>query len=75
MVKLKVISQNCNGIGDALKRRSVFHHFHTKNIDILMLQETHCTDNITKVWETEWGGKAYFSNGTSNSKGVAIMFK
>ena len=75
MVSLKIISQNCNGLGDALKRRAVFHSFHLKKVDILMLQETHATEITEKIWQTEWGGKALFSNGSSNSKGVAILFK
>ena len=28
-----------------------------------------------KQWETEWGGKAAFSHGSSHSRGVLILFK
>lgn len=27
------------------------------------------------LWETEWGGRAIFSNGSSSSRGVAILFR
>ena len=38
-----------------------------------MLQETHSTEKWAKRWRTEWGGKAWFAHGTSNSEGTAIL--
>ena len=38
-----------------------------------MLQETHSTKDLEDMWRHEWGGKIYFSHGTSESRGVAIL--
>ena len=38
-----------------------------------MLQETHSVGKIEKLWRSEWGGKIWYSHGTSNSAGVAIL--
>ncbi len=40
---------------------------------IALLQETHCTKKEEKLWEKNWDGKIFFSKGSSNSKGVAIL--
>lgn len=37
------------------------------------LQETHATSNSENMWRQEWGGPAFFSNGTRNSRRVAIL--
>ena len=40
---------------------------------IFMLQETHCTTENEQKWRKECGNDMYFSNGTSNARGVAII--
>ena len=45
-----------------------------KNYSIIMLQETHSTKNWEKRWEIKSGNKIYFSHGTTNVRGVAILF-
>ena len=75
MVKLKVLSFNCNGLQDNAKRRQIFHYLKRKKADIVLLQESHCTKKEENIWKTEWGGRGFFSNGTSNSKGVCTLFK
>ena len=40
----------------------------------MLLQETHSTINDERLWQSEWGNKIIFSHGTSNSRGVAILF-
>lgn len=69
------MSFNCNGLGDDKKRRCIFNWFR-KYYDshIIFLQETHSTQLCETVWSNEWGSKIYFSHGTSNSKGCAILF-
>ena len=42
---------------------------------MLILQETHSTPEIEKVWENEWGGKIFFSHGAANARGVAVLAK
>lgn len=39
------------------------------------MQETHSVLSDTKMWNSEWGAKATYAHGRSNSKGVAILFK
>ena len=28
---------------------------------------------VVQMWQSEWGGKAFFAHGESNSRGVAIL--
>ncbi|VDI43475.1 exodeoxyribonuclease III [Mytilus galloprovincialis] len=37
--------------------------------------DTHCTKEKEKQWAHEWGYKAFFSSGSSRSRGVAILIK
>ena len=46
-----------------------------RRIDVAFVQETHCTNNIQKVWRNQWGGKIRASNYTSNAREVAILFR
>ena len=40
---------------------------------IILLQETHCTTKYHETWRREGDGEIYFSDGSSNSRGVAIL--
>ena len=73
---LKICSFNVQGLGDRIKRKSIFAHIGRKKCDICFLQETHI-DSIDKarMWETEFGGKLFCSNDTAKAKGVAILIK
>ena len=56
------------------KRRMVFDYF--RNIsDLLIIQETHSTKEISHIWENEWGGKVIMNHGESNARGIAIFIK
>lgn len=74
IIMVKILSCNVQGLGAFKKRREFFYYFHEKNIDIIYSQETHSTKACQKVWKSEWGGPIYFSHGTSNARGVAILF-
>lgn len=69
----RLLSLNVNGLGDELKRREIFRYLKAYQADIILLQETYGSSQIESVWSAEWGNKIYFSHGTSNSKGVAIL--
>ena len=71
---VKIISQNVRGLQQQLKQRSVFNHLRSK-ADIICLQETHCDDNSESLWCNEWKGKTFWSNKSSNARGVAILVK
>lgn len=62
-----------NGLRIPAKRRAIFKELHKLKADICLLQETHATSADQKIWASEWGGKILFSNGTSNSRGVAAL--
>lgn len=59
---LSNISMNINGMQTAVKRRAVFSMLRRERFDIILLQETHCTERLASIWRTEWGGQTYFSN-------------
>ena len=75
MDKISICSVNCQGLGNASKRRDVFKYLRDKNHSILCLQDTHFTKDIEHLIKSEWGYKAVFSSFSSQSRGVAILFK
>ena len=72
--KIFIYSQNVSGLGNRLKRRTLFRNFHSMSNSIFLLQETHSCQATEKLWLTEWGGQGLFGHGTSSSKGVAFLF-
>ena len=46
-----------------------------KQEEIFFLQETHSTSEVEEEWKRHWEGEIHFSHGSSNSTGVAILFK
>ena len=70
-----ICSLNCNGIRDAAKRKQVFSWLATKNCNIVFLQETHSIPQDELKWRQDWDGPVFYSHGTSDSRGVAILFK
>ena len=72
---LKLVSFNTRGLRDYCKRKNVFSKLKKLKCDIIMLQETHSVSDDEVQWEREWGGKILFAHGTSQSKGVAILFR
>ena len=39
-----------------------------------MVQETHSSNKLNLIWKNEWSNRCIFSNGTSQSRGVATLF-
>ena len=74
MDNIKIQSRNVDGLRDASKRKKMFLLLKSLNFDMFLLQETHSTPETEKMWLNEWGGDIIFSHGTSNSKGVAVLF-
>ena len=66
-------SLNIKGLGKKKKRHEVFHWLKKYHNGIILLQETHCTTKYHETWRREWDGEIYFSDGSSNSRGVAIL--
>ena len=69
----KCLSINIRGLNKSIKRRSIFRWIHNQNAQFTFLQVTQTTKLTVDTWSAEWGGKAFFSHGTSNSKGVMIL--
>lgn len=74
MGSLKILSVNCQGLGDIEKRRDVFNFLKSKKCNIYCIQDTHFTNESEMNIKTMWGYECYFSSFSSNSRGVAIMF-
>ena len=49
-------------------------HLNSLQGGIILLQETHCNQTLERRWLNEWGGQGLFANGSTSSKGVAILF-
>ena len=74
-MNLKLITFNCRGIQDYVKRRKLFHYLRFIESDIIFLQETHSSKTDELSWKQQWGEKAWFYSHTSNSRGVAILIR
>ena len=71
--KLSINSFNCRGLRDSKKRNTVFNWLQTKHSGLTLLQETHSIQTDEKIWENESVGQIFFSHGTCQSRGVAIL--
>ena len=73
MNKLNIISFNANGLHAEVRRQRTLMWATHQKVDILMLQETHTIPHDEGEWRQDWDGEIFFSHGTSNSRGVAIL--
>lgn len=73
-IKVNMMSLNVRGLQNAIKRRSIFSWIRSLKMDIVMLQESHSSSKDELIWANEWGNKALFSHGSTNSKGVLFLF-
>ena len=72
---LKLITFNCRGLQDFLKRKKTFHYLKSLSSDICFLQETHLDKKDEILCRNQWGESAFFSSFTSNSRGVGIFIR
>ena len=72
---LNILSMNCQGLRNSSKRNDVLNYLKTKNIDILCLQDTHLKESDLSLVETIWDGEVILHGFSTNSRGVAILFK
>ena len=70
---LTVNSFNCRGLREKTKRQYFFNWLKKSYNGVIFLQETHCTGVDELKWQKEFNGIGYFSNGTNQSRGVAIL--
>lgn len=70
---VKIVSVNCQALGDIAKRRDVFNYLRSLKYNLYCLQDTHfLKDNENEV-RNLWGFQCYFSSFSSNSRGVAVL--
>ena len=74
MDSIKVLTVNCQGLGDISKRKDVFDYLKSKQCDIYCIQDTHFTCDIENHVRNSWGYESFFSSFASNSRGVAFLF-
>ena len=72
---IKLCTFNCRGLQDFVKRRKIFHFLRNTDCEIILLQETHCGKDDEKFWKSQWGEHCWFTNFSSNSRGVAILIR
>ncbi len=74
--QLRLCSLNTRGLRDSRKRVGLFHWFKRYkkgNLSFVFLQETHSDVSQETVWKNEWGADVFFSHGSTNARGVAIL--
>ncbi len=75
MSKLHCVTLNVRGLRDKVKRKCIVEWAKQQKADVLMLQETHVTDDIVNEFDKDWSGLTYHSFGSSRARGVSILFR
>ena len=71
----KMMSLNVRGLSNFKKRKLIFSWCRKTKSDIIFLQEMRSKFEVQKQWEREWGETMFFSHGSKNARGVAILFR
>ena len=74
MTTIRILSCNVRGLADVIKRKQMYNYFKEKDADVIFLQETHCSKNSKRIFKSQWRGKSVFANGTTEARGVAVLF-
>ena len=73
--QLKIGTFNVNGIrSNIMKREAIFQSIKELKFNVIALQETHLLDEDLQALQNIWQGPIIISEGTSNSKGLCILF-
>ena len=75
MDDIRLCTYNVRGLRDSKKRDKIFKYLLQGNHNIILMQETHSSNEIEKLWRSQWGGDIYYSHGSNSSRGVAILVK
>ena len=73
LVMTTFITINAQGLRSDDRRHNAFAYFRRNRLDIILIQETHWTSELETKIKSEWNGDVFFSNGTNNSRGVAVL--
>ena len=75
LFNLKVVTFNCNGLADAIKRKVLLSRFQNGQYDVICLQETHILkDKIINEIIDKWEGVVHLCKGTGRGKGLISLF-
>ena len=72
---ITISTYNCRGLRGDKNRIKIYEWLKGKNLDIVFLQETHCTIHDEIRCKKEWGGDIVFGNGSKDSRGVMMLVK
>ena len=72
---IKLLSANCQGLGDNTKCVDVLNYLDQLKCDITCLQDTHWIERDIKKIKNLWPGEVLLSGFKRNSRGVAILLK
>ena len=73
MDSFRIMTVNCQGLGDSSKRRDVINYLKSRKYNIYCLQDTHFKFSLEPYIQAQWGYKCIFSSYATNARGVAIM--
>ena len=71
---VSIITINVQGLRQKNRRQTAFSFFRRHKHDIILLQETHWTDELEAEIRNDWGHDILLSNGTANARGTAMLF-
>ena len=75
MSEVGICCVNVQGLQNKLKRADVFDRLRAGKFSIVCIVDTHFDKSSEKIYTAEWGYTTYFSSFSSQSRGVAILFK
>ena len=70
---VKVLSVNCQGLRDKLKRIDVIQYLKNTNASIICLQDTHLIETDQSHVSEIWGHEVIIHSKRTNSRRVAIL--
>ena len=71
--KLRIESLNGRGLRDRTKRIDIFDRIKDRNTDIILLQETHWTENDYTDLKEDWNIEFFLSGSSNTARGTAIL--
>ena len=75
MTEIGICCINVQGLQNKIKRSDVFDRLRTGNFSIICIVDSHFDKSNEKIYAAEWGYSTYFSSFSSQSRGVAVLFK
>lgn len=66
---LSIYSVNVNGMNDSRKRRLIFKSLRKLKKSIIMVQETHCSNSLSRLWKFQWHNTMLLTDDSSNAGG------